>query len=102
MISSNQKLNNILITGASSGIGEALAYDYAKQGRFLALSGRNTKRLEAVAKACRIFGAKVETKLVDVTDRDACQSWIAEVDTPHPLDLLIANAGISSGSGKRR
>ncbi len=93
--------SNILITGASSGIGEALARDYAQKGRYLALSGRNEDRLEAVAKACRSFGAEVDAKPVDVTDRAACGRWIAEVDASHPLDLVIANAGTSSGSGGR-
>jgi short-subunit dehydrogenase len=101
MMLSTQTLDNILITGASSGIGEALALGYAKKGRFLALSGLNSERLKAVAKACRKFGAKVETKSIDVTDRDACRRWIAGVDALHPLDLLIANAGVSSGSGGR-
>ena len=89
----------VLITGASSGIGEALARDYAGPGRFLALSGRSKKRLQDVAKACRGFGADVEAKVVDVADRDATARWIKGIDAKHPLDLVIANAGISSGSG---
>jgi short-subunit dehydrogenase len=91
----------VLITGASSGIGEALARDFAGPGRFLALSGRNKERLKDVAKACRGFGADVEAKVVDVADRDATARWIKGIDAEHPLDLVIANAGISSGSGGR-
>ncbi|MBT3306412.1 MAG: SDR family NAD(P)-dependent oxidoreductase [Alphaproteobacteria bacterium] len=94
-------LGNILITGASSGIGEALARDYAEPGRFLALTGRDKDRLEDVAKACRTFGAEVEAKPVDVTRRDDLARWIADIDAHHPLDLVIANAGTSSGSGGR-
>ncbi len=101
MVTSPAKPTNILITGASSGIGEALARDYAERGRFLALSGRNKERLETVARACRAFGAKVEAIPVDVTERAACGRWIAETDARHPLDLVIANAGTSSGSGGR-
>lgn len=101
MVKSPRTPSNILITGASSGIGEALARDYAQKGRFLALSGRNKERLEAVAKACSAFGAEVDAKPVDVADRAACGRWIAEVDAHHPLDLVIANAGTSSGSGGR-
>lgn len=101
MVKSPSTPGNILITGSSSGIGEALARDYAEQGRFLALSGRNKERLEAVARACRAFGAEVEAKPVDVTERAASARWIAEVDARHPLDLVIANAGTSSGSGGR-
>lgn len=92
-------VKNVLITGASSGIGEALAREYAAPGRFLALCGRNKGRLKNVALACRSFGAEVEAKTVDVMDRDATRRWIGKIDAKHPLDLVIANAGISSGSG---
>ena len=91
----------VLITGASSGLGEALARDYAEPGRFLALSGRNEKRLKAVAGSCRNFGAEVEAQTVDVADRDATARWIEKIDARHPLDLVIANAGISAGTGGR-
>ena len=66
----------ILITGASSGIGEALARDYAGPGRFLALSGRDAERLETVAKTCRKFGSQVNAETVDVAERDAMARWI--------------------------
>ena len=91
----------VLITGASSGLGEALAREYAEPGRFLALSGRDKGRLKNVAIACRSFGAEVEAKTVDVADRDATRRWIEKIDAGHCLDLVIANAGISSGSGGR-
>ena len=91
----------VLITGASSGIGEALAREYAAPGRFLALSGRDPRRLENVAMACRSFGAEVEAETVDVADRDATRRWIGKIDAGHCLDLVIANAGISSGTGGR-
>ena len=66
----------VLITGASSGIGEALARDYAGPGRFLALSGRDAERLETVAKTCRKFGSQVNAETVDVAERDAMARWI--------------------------
>jgi short-subunit dehydrogenase len=91
----------ILITGASSGIGEALAREYAEPGRFLALSGRNEERLMAVADSCRSFGADADAQTVDVADRDATAKWIKGIDADHPLDLVIANAGISAGTGGR-
>jgi short-subunit dehydrogenase len=90
---------NILITGASSGIGEALAVHYAAPGIFLALSGRDSDRLQAVAALCRHRGATVEGKVLCVTERDAMQDWIVRLDDAHPLDLVIANAGISGGTG---
>ncbi len=90
---------NILITGASSGIGAALAEYYAGKGVFLALAGRNEVRLGDVARACRETGADIEEKIIDVTDQAAMQSWIEDLDQRQPLDLVIANAGISGGTG---
>lgn len=90
---------SVLITGASSGIGEALARAYARSGVHLALSGRNAERLETVAQSCRIMGAKVTTRVLDVTDRTAMAAWVMETNRTHPLDLVIANAGISAGTG---
>jgi short-subunit dehydrogenase len=90
---------SVLITGASSGIGEALALDYAAPGVTLALSGRDHRRLAAVAEACRAKGAAVEASAVDVTDRAAMERWIAAANARQPLDLVIANAGISGGTG---
>ena len=55
-----QSFKSIVITGASSGIGEALALDYAAPGIALALSGRDAQRLDAVAAACRARGAMVD------------------------------------------
>ncbi len=86
---------SILITGASSGIGAALAEFYAGPGVSLALCGRNRARLDGVAQACRDKGADVATEIVDVSERDAMAAWIGRSDQARPLDLVIANAGIS-------
>jgi short-subunit dehydrogenase len=85
----------ILITGASSGIGEALAKAYAAPGVFLALNGRDSTRLETVAQACRNRGAEVEAAVVDVADGRAIGAWIDAIDDRRPLDLVVANAGLS-------
>jgi len=90
---------SILITGASSGIGAGLALHYAAPGIRLALSGRDAGRLEAVAAACRAKGAEVSAVTVDVADRVAMAAWIEAEDRAAPLDLVIANAGISAQSG---
>src|SRR5262249_28273736 len=84
-----------VITGASSGIGEALALDYAAPGTSLALSGRDAQRLQAVAEACRAKGALVDASQGDVADREAMTARLTEFDDAHPTDLVIANAGVS-------
>src|SRR5579863_1031755 len=91
---------SILITGASSGIGAALACAYAGPGVLLALAGRNAERLEAAATACRRSGAEVRTMLVDVSEETTLGSWIAGLDAERPLDLVIANAGMTGGLAK--
>lgn len=90
---------SILITGASSGIGEALALAYAKSGTALALTGRDAERVDAVAAACRTKGATVHTAVLDVLERERLADWVRAVDAKTPIDLVIANAGISGGSG---
>lgn len=95
----NSLPKSILITGASSGIGEALALEYARPGVFLALSGRNEERLKAVADACRAKGADVEIAVLSVTDTGPMEDWIHRVDDTRKLNLVIANAGISGGTG---
>ncbi|MGB0671005.1 MAG: SDR family NAD(P)-dependent oxidoreductase [Rhodospirillales bacterium] len=92
-------IRSVIITGASSGIGAALARLYAKPGRSLALTGRDGPRLEAVAADCRALGAEVESQLIDVADRGPMTAWITERDAVVPTDLVIANAGISGGTG---
>ncbi len=92
---------SVLVTGASSGIGEALALAYARPHATLALSGRDPERLDAVADLCRGRGAEVDPRIIDVTDAAAMSAWIAEADERAPLDLVIANAGISSGTSGR-
>jgi short-subunit dehydrogenase len=89
----------ILITGASSGIGAALARLYAAPGCALLLGGRDRARLDGVAADCRGRGASVEAATIDVTDGAATGAWIERLDSAAPLELVIANAGISAGTG---
>jgi short-subunit dehydrogenase len=96
---------HVLITGASSGIGAALARAYAAPGVRLALFGRDEGRAREVAEACRAKGALVAAVLVDVADRDAMSAAVALVDDAHPVDLVVANAGVAgaaSGGGVER
>src|ERR1700722_19537571 len=90
---------SLLITGASSGLGAALARRYAAPGIRLALTGRDEARLAEVADSCRAAEALVDTASLDVTDRAALAAWIIRVDDQHNLDLVIANAGIGGHVG---
>ncbi len=93
-----KNLKNILITGASSGIGEALAVWYAKKGAdVLFLSGRNKERLLKVKADCEALGAKVYEKIIDVTQREEMEKWINECNQIAKLQLVVANAGVSTG-----
>ena len=85
---------SVLITGASSGIGAALALACAGPGVVLHLSSRDAERLGATASACRNRGATVEVRIIDVRDAAAMEAWIAAAG---PLDLVVANAGASAG-----
>ncbi len=87
-------VTTILITGASSGIGAALARLYARPGRQLVLWGQNSSRLEATAAQCRAAGASVEATSFDLTALDEVVARLESVDTRFPLDLAIFNAGL--------
>ncbi len=91
--------SRILITGASSGIGKALALEYAASGITLLLTGRDQARLQEIAGSCKAKGAAVELCTIAVTDADF-QKQVVLWDDAAPIDLVIANAGISGGTGK--
>lgn len=84
----------ILITGASGGLGEAIAHHYAAPGRTLLLWGRNQKRLAAVADACRRAGAEAVTRSLDLTDSAAAIAAIKEEDDAAPISVAIFAAGL--------
>ena len=90
--------SSVVITGASSGIGMALAKAYAADGVTLALLGRDSERLGAVAEACVRKGARCIIASLDVTDAEAMKIWLRNHDLAYPVDLVIANAGISGGT----
>ena len=92
----------VLITGASSGIGRALALEYAAGDRCLLLVGRDAARLADIAELCRARGATVVAISLDVRDREALAAWIAARDGETPIDLAIACAGIVSGTSAQR
>ncbi|WP_417538611.1 SDR family oxidoreductase [Marinobacter sp.] len=92
----------IWITGASSGIGEALAARFAQEGANLVLSARRESELARVAERCRNKGLSADQVLVlplDVTDWDALPGAVQTVlDQFGQIDLLINNAGVSQRS----
>jgi short-subunit dehydrogenase len=89
----------IVITGASGGIGAALARTYARHDTILGLLGRNTAKLSRIKKDCEARGAEVITTSIDVRDTEPLQDWLTHFNQQHPIDLLIANAGVTSSIG---
>ena len=89
----------IWITGASSGIGEALAQRWAAPGVQLVLSGRNRSQLELVAEKCKNAGAKTKILVFDLTLTEEVASAAANFQAEFPrLDILVNNGGISQRS----
>lgn len=87
----------VLITGASQGIGAAIAKVFAREvpGGRLALVARNAKKLAAVARGCAKAGAVAETFVCDVSDEAAVAAMAAAVTKRcGGVDVLINNAGV--------
>lgn len=87
----------IIITGASSGLGAALAESYAGPQTVLGLLGRDRQRLGETVDICEARGAEVQMAAIDVADAPAMAAWLTAFDRNHALDLLVANAGTSAG-----
>lgn len=96
-----KRADSVLITGASSGVGEALAIECARRGvRNIFICGRNAERLAAVVKKCEEASsvqAHVAGTVLDVTDAAATRAWIEECDAAAPLEIVFSNAGIGTG-----
>jgi short-subunit dehydrogenase len=89
----------VWITGASSGIGEALAYALARQGAKLVLSARRESELNRVADACRLFGSMTHVMPFDMIDLSVHEEKVNEViRTYGKIDFVILNAGVSQRS----
>src|SRR5216684_5888404 len=86
----------VAITGASSGIGEATALAFARQGSRLALGARRLERLNAVAQKCRDHGSPdVSTRRLDVGRRADAREFVAAAVRDHErIDILVNNAGV--------
>ncbi|HEU0096938.1 MAG TPA: SDR family NAD(P)-dependent oxidoreductase [Rhizomicrobium sp.] len=84
----------ILITGASGGIGAALARAHAAAGVTLLLWGMDQARLDQTAAGCRALGAVCVIEVLDVRDFAAMTDRLAATDARTPIDLAIFNAGL--------
>jgi len=88
--------NVVIITGASAGIGRALALQLAEQGAWLALAARDADRLEEVAAECRQRGGRAMAVKTDVAIEGECRQLIEKTVAEYGrVDTLINNAGIS-------
>ncbi|WJZ81737.1 hypothetical protein VitviT2T_001560 [Vitis vinifera] len=89
----------VLITGASSGIGEQMAYEYAKKGACLVIVARRKKKLEEVAAQARELGSPdVVVVCGDVSNINECKQFIDEaIHHFGRLDHLVNNAGVTGG-----
>jgi NADP-dependent 3-hydroxy acid dehydrogenase YdfG len=85
----------VVVTGASSGIGEAVALGFARLGHPLAMGARRAEKLAKVADACRKAGApEVKALSLDVTDRSSIEAFAKAAGTP---EILVNNAGLAVG-----
>lgn len=92
-------IKTIWITGASGGIGEALALGYARHGQNLILSARRVNELERVATACGTLGAKCMVLPLDLTQLDDPEKLVQKaISFTGNIDILINNGGISQRS----
>ncbi|GAB4576523.1 MAG: SDR family NAD(P)-dependent oxidoreductase [Roseibium sp.] len=92
----------IVLTGASGGIGEALAREFAAPGTYFALIARDEARLQQLLDDLRQTGADGEARAIDIRDRDALHGYLGDLDARMPVDLVIANAGVTAGLGPNR
>ena len=91
-------MKTVLITGATSGIGEACARRFARGGYRLVLTGRNEEKLKALCEELETTGTEVRSLVFDVRDREAATAAMASLDVVP--DVLINNAGLALGLEK--
>jgi NAD(P)-dependent dehydrogenase (short-subunit alcohol dehydrogenase family) len=88
--------NVVVVTGASSGIGQALARQLADHGARLAIAARRAELLEGVADECRRRGGEALAVPTDVASQDQCRRFVElSVERYGRIDTLVNNAGIN-------
>lgn len=94
------RIRHALITGASSGIGEALARELGNRGARLDLCARRVDRLERLAGSLAALGVDVRIAEVDVRDASAVKEFVTAADdrSEQGLDLVVANAGVGNAA----
>jgi short-subunit dehydrogenase len=95
-----QHPSTVLITGATGGIGAALARHYAQPGRTLILHGRDAARVASLSRECEMRGAQVHGVTFDLRDAEAAIAALRSLSGRFVIDLAIVNAGVSSAMGK--
>lgn len=86
----------VIVTGASSGIGQALALQLASQGAKVVLAARRAELLEQVANTCRQAGGETLAVPTDIADETQCKALVEKTIAKfHRLDMLINNAGLA-------
>jgi short-subunit dehydrogenase len=93
------KENTIIITGASSGIGKALALQYALENKNLSLISRSKDALIPIKEQCINYGAKnVDIIVGNVVDSELMKTIIHDIDSKYNIEIVFCSAGISSGT----
>jgi len=92
----------VCVTGASSGIGRALALEFAREGACVGVLARREDRLRHLCEEIRAMGATAESAVADASDRQAIQAAFHSLaDRLGPCDILVANAGVGSSNSAR-
>ena len=86
----------VVITGASSGIGEAMAREYAKMGAKVVMGARREEELQRIAQEIKAAGGDVAYAACDVVNEEECKHLIqTAIDAFGGIDVMICNAGLS-------
>jgi short-subunit dehydrogenase len=92
---------NVLVTGASSGIGRGLAKELARRGVHVFLAARRVELLKVLRDELVSEGFTATVVPLDVSDTEATVATLREIDREFPLDLVIANAGVGANHDAR-